>query len=219
LHRHGIAHLDLKPDNLLLFDDDSIKLTDFGCCESITNGSPVESRGTLFYTAPELLRDRQQDNRPADVWSLGILLCALQTGALPFKDAPEGVDPDRWVEDQIRKGELTIPGTIPEWARDIIEACCRLDPARRPTVDEIMALPMLQTQPFLSVKLSPLRARPSAPAGLVAAAMSLQRIGPNFRDFGEISAAALARYRKWRMPRSQKMAPFRSRRKSEGERE
>jgi serine/threonine protein kinase len=144
VHSQGIAHLDLKPDNFILFGADCIKLTDFGCCESVETGRPIESNGTPAYAAPEILSGAKQDNRPADVWSLGIILCAMQTGQLPFVKAPDGLDPMKWLEDQISSGKLTLPLGIPECVRAIVRQCCQVDPAARPTVAELLCFPALR---------------------------------------------------------------------------
>jgi BR serine/threonine kinase len=144
LHSRGIAHLDLKPENMILFGTDEIKLTDFGCCQPVATGRPIQSSGTLTYAAPELIRGSKHDNRPADIWSLGIILCAIQSGQLPFMESPEGVDTERWLEGQILDGRLTFPMGMPDWICAIIRQCCQVDPAARPTVNELLNLPVLR---------------------------------------------------------------------------
>jgi serine/threonine protein kinase len=135
LHSRGIAHLDLKPENIIRFGADAVKLTDFGCCESVANGRPITSSGTPVYAAPEILRGDRQDNRPADVWSVGIILCAMQTRQLPFTESPDGV------EQQILNGKMTLPVAMPEWARAIFRQCCQVDPYARPTAAQLLNLP------------------------------------------------------------------------------
>jgi serine/threonine protein kinase len=68
LHSRGIAHLDIKPENVLLASEKVVKLTDFGCSECGRRENGPWGGGTLVYSAPELLRGYRPDNRPADIW-------------------------------------------------------------------------------------------------------------------------------------------------------
>ena len=83
---------DIKPDNLLLTRDDSLKLIDFGSAAAIDETSPMPpstSAGTPAFMAPELLRRGRSHHTPpptaADVWSMGITLYCLAYGRLPFE--------------------------------------------------------------------------------------------------------------------------------------
>ena len=85
-HANGVIHRDIKPQNVLLTEDGTVKLNDLGIARAIvystkTLASP--SVGTPFYMAPEQWTDAQVDGR-ADIYSLGVLLYELLTGARPF---------------------------------------------------------------------------------------------------------------------------------------
>jgi 5'-AMP-activated protein kinase catalytic alpha subunit len=134
LHSRGIAHLDLKPENVLMFDD-GVKLADFGCCESVVGRPSFDHSGSAHYSAPELFGSRGSDNRPADVWSLGVILFTLETGLLPFTETS-----DAGLVDQIRNGDLHFPPLIAKWVKDVVVACCQVDPSKRPTIDELLAM-------------------------------------------------------------------------------
>ena len=87
LHDKGIIHRDIKPSNIYiknLDDEDNriIKLGDFGCAIKIDE-NPSDSVGTLFYNAPEIVKDLEYDEK-VDLWSLGVTLFELYFGATPY---------------------------------------------------------------------------------------------------------------------------------------
>ncbi len=88
LHRAGIIHRDVKPENIILANDGRIKLTDFGLARpshlSQASGAPL--LGTVAYIAPEALRGEILDSR-SDVYSVGVVLYELLTGKQPFTGA------------------------------------------------------------------------------------------------------------------------------------
>ncbi|XP_020221995.1 CBL-interacting serine/threonine-protein kinase 7 [Cajanus cajan] len=90
-HRHGVAHRDLKPQNLLLDGDGNLKVSDFGLSalpEQLKNGLLHTACGTPAYAAPEILRRcGGYDGSKADAWSCGLILYVLLAGYLPFDDS------------------------------------------------------------------------------------------------------------------------------------
>ncbi len=91
IHGNGIAHLDVKPANMLVGAGDVLKLADFGCCQSLDVGAETRSptrrcelTGTLFYRAPELLRGHLPTAK-ADIYSLGITMWAMLTRETPYQ--------------------------------------------------------------------------------------------------------------------------------------
>ena len=84
-HEGGIVHRDVKPSNVMLLADGTAKILDFGIAKrddlSLTgSGVPL---GTIAYMSPEQVRGNAVDHR-ADIWSLGVLLHEMLTGARPF---------------------------------------------------------------------------------------------------------------------------------------
>ncbi|KAG0304141.1 hypothetical protein BGZ97_001606 [Linnemannia gamsii] len=89
LHEHDIVHRDIKPDNLLLSADGTLKIVDFGVSEMFTKkGDDMikKSAGSPAFMAPELCRSHGEvSGKPTDLWSMGVTLFCIRYGRLPFK--------------------------------------------------------------------------------------------------------------------------------------
>jgi len=85
-HERGVVHCDVKPQNIMLLSDGSIKLTDFGIARMIESEENKESDtavGTVYYISPEQASGRRIDGR-SDIYSLGVMMYEMATGRLPF---------------------------------------------------------------------------------------------------------------------------------------
>lgn len=87
MHEKNVAHLDLKPENIMVDDDLTIKIVDFGFATKTDCGILTEYMGTKPYMAPELIERRGYDGKKADMFSLGVILYFLTTGYYPFMEA------------------------------------------------------------------------------------------------------------------------------------
>ncbi|XP_043944961.1 testis-specific serine/threonine-protein kinase 4-like [Protopterus annectens] len=87
MHKHGIAHRDLKLENLLIDKEGNLKVADFGFATSVEPQNLTSTCcGTLAYQPPELLRGEDYSPFLFDVWSMGVILYHFITGKLPFPD-------------------------------------------------------------------------------------------------------------------------------------
>lgn len=94
-HSVGVLHRDIKPENLILEPTGNAKLMDFGIARPIDRMAPGQTQagfivGTPQYLAPEILQGHEADPR-SDLYSCGIALYEIFTGALPF-DGPSAMD-------------------------------------------------------------------------------------------------------------------------------
>ncbi|MCB9750003.1 MAG: serine/threonine protein kinase [Myxococcales bacterium] len=81
VHKRGIIHCDIKPENLIVFPDDHLRIADFGLARDGDLGSLETRSGTLEYMAPEHAKGRVSTR--SDVFSAGLVACLLLTGLVP----------------------------------------------------------------------------------------------------------------------------------------
>ena len=92
LHAAGVVHGDVKPENILVDANDTVRLCDFGHSRVLCaheRGVPClrSRRGTLEYASPEILRGDRYDGFAADAWSVGVVLFVMVCGEKPFAEA------------------------------------------------------------------------------------------------------------------------------------
>ncbi|XP_061745525.1 striated muscle preferentially expressed protein kinase isoform X2 [Nerophis ophidion] len=88
LHNRRVLHLDLKPDNIMVTNNNTIKIVDFGSAQSFNPLSLKQQdsgTGTLEYMAPEMVKG-EVVGPPADIWTVGIVIYIMLSGRLPFQD-------------------------------------------------------------------------------------------------------------------------------------
>ena len=85
-HNRGIVHRDIKPQNIMLLRDGTVKVADFGIAHQVAKQhtySRGEAIGSVHYISPEQAKGSRIDNR-ADIYSLGVVMYEMLTGRLPF---------------------------------------------------------------------------------------------------------------------------------------
>lgn len=161
MHSRGVIHRDLKPENVLLDEHMHIKITDFGTAKLLpdpreprpADGSggpnPLQDNsrsasfvGTAEYVSPELLMDKSA-SKASDLWAYGCIIYQLLAGRPPFKGASEYL-----TFQKIVNLEYEFPYGFPPAARDLVERCLVLDPARRLTIEHIMNHEFFDGQAF-----------------------------------------------------------------------
>ncbi|HEX7180987.1 MAG TPA: serine/threonine-protein kinase, partial [Thermoanaerobaculia bacterium] len=141
-HSVGVLHRDIKPENMILEPTGNAKLMDFGIARPVNRLEPGQTEagfivGTPLYLSPEQLQGREIDTR-ADIYSSGVVLYEMFTGALPFQ-APSAVE----IMLKHLRETPPLPSThwpeIPPKLEAIILRCLAKEPDERfRSVDELL---------------------------------------------------------------------------------
>lgn len=86
-HKNNIVHRDIKPQNIMITDDNRVKVTDFGIARAATNSTVTTTSdvlGSVHYFSPEQARGGYTDEK-SDIYSLGIVMYEMITGTLPYQ--------------------------------------------------------------------------------------------------------------------------------------
>ncbi|XP_076246932.1 uncharacterized protein LOC143186935 isoform X2 [Calliopsis andreniformis] len=158
-HATGVAHRDLKTENLLLDAQMNVKIADFGFSNRFSPGERLSTWcGSPPYAAPEVFQGKYYAGPEIDVWSLGVVLYVLVCGKLPFDGSTL-----QSLRDCVLSGIFVIPYFISTGCGSLIRKMLVLEPAKRYTIPKIkrhrwMAgsadaiCPMIITRPAPSIQ-------------------------------------------------------------------
>jgi len=128
LHRAGIIHRDIKPDNVILESDGSLKLIDLGVVRvpGMEDFPPEDIPGTLGYMAPEMLAG-EPATETTDIYALGVTMFRTFAGEFPYGNL-DAVSPPR----QNRPTPLSaLRPDLPAWLQNALGRAVAIDPAER----------------------------------------------------------------------------------------
>lgn len=131
-HDKGIVHRDIKPQNIMLFSDGTIKVMDFGIARfARIDGKTLSDKtiGSVHYISPEQARGDMTDER-SDIYSVGVMLYEMLTGKKPFDgDNPVAIALKHMEENAVPPRDI-MP-SIPEALEEIVIHAMEHEPARR----------------------------------------------------------------------------------------
>jgi serine/threonine protein kinase len=129
LHRAGIIHRDIKPDNIILEGGGSLKLIDLGVVRvpGLEDFPPEDIPGTIGYMAPEMLKGDEPGNEATDMYALGVTMFRAFAGEFPYGNI-DAVNPPR----KSRPTPLSeLRPDLPAWLQATLGRAIAPDPAER----------------------------------------------------------------------------------------
>jgi len=166
LHEQGLAHLDLKLENVLV-QPEGIKLIDFDACEPVEKANKITSpKGSLGYRAPEFAKGDFESLLAGDIYSLGVVLFSLALGTPPYNETEKNgkVYYDKYYEVlrqdvkqfwKVHENYRENDGRpkLSKAFKDIIEAMLKENPKKRPTISDLEKMPWLQGEIYTKAEL------------------------------------------------------------------
>lgn len=130
-HQNNLIHRDIKPQNILITEDNKVKVTDFGIAKSLADDSTktINIMGTANYISPEQAQGKILD-RSTDIYSLGIVLYEMLTSDLPFRGASSIDITLKHINEKPIEPSILVDN-IPPKIEKIVMKCLEKDPENR----------------------------------------------------------------------------------------
>eukprot|EP00027_Filamoeba_sp_ATCC50430_P001383 CAMPEP_0168547680 /NCGR_PEP_ID=MMETSP0413-20121227/4164_1 /TAXON_ID=136452 /ORGANISM="Filamoeba nolandi, Strain NC-AS-23-1" /LENGTH=427 /DNA_ID=CAMNT_0008577947 /DNA_START=5 /DNA_END=1284 /DNA_ORIENTATION=+ len=134
-HKMGVAHRDVKPDNLLLdTKTGNMVLADFGLAAYCHPNQRMQGKvGSMLYAAPEVLKGLPYVGPEVDIWSAGVVFYCMLTGCIPW----EGRDLDQQLLRAVTGSYYKVKTMSPVCA-DLVASMLSVNPQNRPTADDLL---------------------------------------------------------------------------------
>lgn len=139
-----LIHQDIKPDNIMINDDGTYMITDFGVsahAKSVlrkSTSTAFASAGTTAYMAPERFSKDNSPIKASDIWSLGAMVYEMLTGDVPFTTGGASLEGGILQKNGVEIPDL--PGQFSQQLNHIIHLCLKEEPWDRPTAEQVVDL-------------------------------------------------------------------------------
>ena len=143
---YPVIHRDIKCSNLLVNQDGTLKLSDFGASKRLIEGNDITAvshslKGSPYWMAPEVAK-RIGHSFPADIWSVGCTVVEMATGSPPWANLSKDV---RGVLELIRSAEAPpeLPEELSDPCRNFVKRCLQIESYQRPTAQQLLLDPFI----------------------------------------------------------------------------
>ncbi|XP_012574483.1 mitogen-activated protein kinase kinase kinase 20-like [Cicer arietinum] len=144
IHENGFVHCDLKLQNILVFDDDNIKISDFGLSKAkgLKLCENWECRGTPMFMSPESVNDNVYES-PTDIWALGCTVVEMVTGKSAWNVGDNDNIWSLFVRIGIGEELPLIPNELSDEGKDFLEKCFVKDHLKRWNAEMLLKHPFI----------------------------------------------------------------------------
>lgn len=139
LHSKNIYHRDIKLENLIIDENNNLKIIDFGFA-TISHKTKLLNFfcGTPSYMPPEIVQKKDYLGQSADIWSIGILLYTILCGSFPFRgmffNNIAGLS-EKELYSKIIKGVYTLPDHLSIESKELIKKILEVNSSNRPSLE------------------------------------------------------------------------------------